>query len=129
MKLRLTYPPEHVNEPILFLAAREADVLLNILEAAVNSEKGEITVSVEASEERLNRLIEFLQGHGVQVEKLTQALQVDATRCISCGACISPCPVDAIRFRPDWSVEFIEEKCVGCGICTVACPVRAVKLL
>jgi heterodisulfide reductase subunit A len=84
---------------------------------------------VEAPEERLEKLISFLQGRGVHVEKLTQVLQVDAARCTSCGACVSPCPVEAIRFKPDWSVEFIEEKCVGCGICTVACPVRAVKLL
>lgn len=129
MKLRLTYPHEHVNEPILSLAVKEVGVLLNILEATVNSEKGEIIVSVEAPDERLNRLVDFLQGRGVHVERLTQVLQVDKERCTSCGACISPCPVEAIRFQPDWSVEFIEEKCVGCGICAIACPVRAVKLL
>lgn len=26
---------------------------------------------------------------------------VDATLCTGCGACVAPCPVDAIRLRPD----------------------------
>lgn len=129
MKLRLTYPHEHINQPILSLAVREVGVLLNILEAVVNSDKGEITVSVDASVDDVERLVDFLQQRGVRVERLTQVLQVDAERCISCGACISPCPVEAIRFRTDWSVEFLDEDCVGCGLCVVACPTRAVKLL
>lgn len=44
--------------------------------------------------------------------------------CISCGACASECPVDAI-FEGDTKYEIDADKCLDCGACAGACPVDA----
>ncbi len=44
--------------------------------------------------------------------------------CISCGACVPECPVDAIS-EGDSKYEIDAEKCIECGACADACPVDA----
>ena len=53
---------------------------------------------------------------------------VETTRCVSCGACVKECPMNAIEV---WNgcyaiVDF--EKCVGCGKCTKICPAGSLEL-
>ncbi|RLF29033.1 MAG: ferredoxin [Thermoplasmata archaeon] len=53
--------------------------------------------------------------------------RVDQTKCLSCGGCISVCPMDAIIMYANKSfVE--EEKCTGCGLCAEICPVGAIRM-
>ena len=44
--------------------------------------------------------------------------------CISCGACVGDCPVEAISEGED---KFVidAEKCIDCGACADVCPVGA----
>lgn len=44
--------------------------------------------------------------------------------CISCGACVAECPVDAIT-EGDGKYVIDAEKCIECGACANACPVDA----
>ena len=44
--------------------------------------------------------------------------------CISCGACASECPVEAIA-EGDGIYVIDAEKCIDCGACANACPVDA----
>lgn len=44
--------------------------------------------------------------------------------CISCGACASECPVEAISEGEDKYV-IDPEKCTDCGNCAEVCPVDA----
>ena len=44
--------------------------------------------------------------------------------CISCGACVGDCPVEAISEGNDKYV-IDAEKCIECGACADACPVGA----
>ena len=46
--------------------------------------------------------------------------------CISCGACASECPVEAISEGEDKYV-IDPEKCTECGKCAEVCPVDAPK--
>lgn len=55
-------------------------------------------------------------------------MPVDKNKCISCGACISICPVNAIRFGEDGKAEIDESKCIRCGSCEATCPVTAIKI-
>lgn len=44
--------------------------------------------------------------------------------CISCGACASECPVEAIS-EGDATYVIDADKCIDCGACADACPVDA----
>jgi len=102
---------------------------LNILEAKVNAQKGELIVSIPASGKDLEKVIGLFQEAGVKATMLTKTLQIDMDRCTSCGACVSPCPTRALSFEPDWTIEFNEERCVACKVCVTACPVKAITML
>ena len=45
--------------------------------------------------------------------------------CISCGACVPECPVDAIS-EGDSQYE-INDDCIDCGVCVGSCPVDAIS--
>ena len=129
MRLRLIYSTDVVEKPILAEIILKTGVLMNILGAKVNAQKGELIVSVPVGGNQLENLVEMLQEVGVKAIMLTKTLQIDMDRCTSCGACISPCPTKALRFKPDWTIEFDEEKCVACKVCVAACPVKAITML
>ena len=44
--------------------------------------------------------------------------------CISCGACVSECPVDAIS-EGDAIYVIDDSTCIDCGNCANVCPVGA----
>jgi len=128
MRVRLIYSPDVVEKPILAEIILKTGLPINILEAKVNAQKGELVVSIPSAGEKLEGILKMLREAGVQVQKFTKVLQIDYERCTSCGACISPCPTQALRFGPDWTLEFDEEKCVACKTCVNACPVKAISL-
>ena len=129
MKLRLVYTRENVDKPILAEIVLKTGIPINILEARVLPTEGELVVDVPATGDSLRRVVALFQEAGVSVTEITATIEIDHDRCTSCGACISPCPVQAIRFGPDWRIEFDEEKCIRCRICVDACPVRAITPL
>lgn len=45
-------------------------------------------------------------------------------KCISCGACESACPVNAIS-QGDERYVIDPELCIECGTCRAVCPVEA----
>lgn len=52
---------------------------------------------------------------------------VDKKLCISCGACVSICPVGAIKLV-DGKAEINPKKCIKCGGCAQFCPVGAIDI-
>jgi ferredoxin len=60
----------------------------------------------------------------VQKEDLVMAYVINDD-CVSCGACVSECPVDAISEGPDKYV-IDADKCIDCGACASACPSDAI---
>jgi ferredoxin len=53
-------------------------------------------------------------------------MNVDASLCMRCGACVSACPFDAIE-ATDGSVKS-NERCTECGICVKICPMGAIEV-
>ena len=52
---------------------------------------------------------------------------VDEKKCISCGACISICPVNAIKFVKG-KAQINPKKCIKCGSCAQFCPVGSIDI-
>ncbi len=104
----------------------ETQILVNILEAKVTPTTGEMVVDVPVRGTQLEETIALFEKARVDVKKILAVVRIDTDRCISCGACVSPCPAQAIKQNVDWSVELEEAKCIGCLVCVDACPVRAI---
>ena len=51
--------------------------------------------------------------------------KIDKEKCISCGSCVSSCPVEAIV--QEGSVYTITDACIDCDACTSTCPVEAIS--
>lgn len=49
-----------------------------------------------------------------------------SNECISCGACESNCPEEAIS-QGDDQFQIDPSKCTDCGTCVEFCPVEAIK--
>ncbi|MBS7625173.1 4Fe-4S binding protein [Candidatus Bathyarchaeota archaeon] len=128
MKVKLIYSREVVEKPILANVVLRAGVPINILEARVNAQKGELIVSILADEDKIKEVLNLFREAGVQVQEFAETLRIDWDKCIACGACVSPCPTGALRFKEDWSIKFDDEKCIACKICVTACPVRAISI-
>lgn len=127
LKLRIVYSREHVSRPVLASVVIKTGELVNILEASITPRGGEMVVDVPNGAS-VEKVIEAFREEGVAVKELTKQLEVDVVRCIACGACVSPCPVGAIRIEGGM-VRVEEGRCVRCQACVYACPMRAIRLL
>jgi ferredoxin len=126
VRILLRFSEKIVEEPIVSQIVLELKVPINILTAHVNSKGGEVLA--EVPDESLDKIIKAFRKRGATVS-LPKLIEVDAEKCVSCGACVALCPVEAITIDEDASIVFNKEKCVGstCSVCVDACPGRAIK--
>jgi NAD-dependent dihydropyrimidine dehydrogenase PreA subunit len=129
MKLKLNYSYENVSSPVLSNTVLKTGVPINILDAKVTQSAGEMIIDVPATGSKLDSVIESLHEQGVSTRKIVAVVEIDSEKCVSCGACVSPCPVQAITQDSSWEVHVDLDKCIRCLICVKACPVRAISYL
>ena len=126
MRILLRFSEKIVEEPIISQIILDLKVPINIITAQVSSKGGEVLV--EIPDESLEKVVKEFRTRGAAVS-IPKLIEVDSEKCISCGACITLCPVEAITIDEDASVIFDKEKCIGstCGACVDACPSRAIR--
>jgi L-aspartate semialdehyde sulfurtransferase ferredoxin len=126
VRVLLRFSEQIVDEPVIAKIILELKVPINIITAQVSSKGGEVLAEVPA--ESLDKVVAAFREKNVTVS-LPKLIEVDMEKCISCGSCVTLCPVEAIKLTDDLSVEFNKEKCVGstCSACVDACPARAIK--
>ena len=65
--LHLVFPQELIKEPVMYLVAREHDLMLNIRRAKITADAGEATIELEGDEEQLERAVAAFKARGVKV--------------------------------------------------------------
>ncbi|MCW4008349.1 MAG: 4Fe-4S binding protein [Candidatus Bathyarchaeota archaeon] len=125
-RILLRFSESIVEEPIIAQIILELKVPINIITAHVNSKGGEVIA--EVPNEALDKVVKAFRQRGALVS-IPKLIEVDSEKCISCGACVTLCPVEAIKIDEDKTVVFDKEKCIGsiCSTCVDACPTRAIK--
>lgn len=129
MKVKLRYSHEVASKPILAEIILKTGLLINILEAKLTPNEGEMIIDIASQGSVLKSALEHLRESGLEVIELRSLVELNRGLCISCGACISPCPSRAISFDQSLDVEIDAKRCIGCGICVRACPRKAIKLI
>lgn len=128
VRILLRFSKGIIDKPITSQVIREERVTINILSAHIDPQGGEILADI--SSDQAENAIRAFREKGVVVD-VRKLIEKDDEKCTDCGACVSLCPVDAIIFENDFSVEIDEERCIGvtCGLCVDACPARAIRLI
>ena len=64
----LIFPQKLIKEPIMFLVARDNNLLLNIRRAKITPEAGEATIELEGNDDQITKAEKTLRDKGVKVE-------------------------------------------------------------
>ena len=64
----LFFPQNLIKEPVMYLVARDQDLILNIRRAKITSDFGEATIELEGNDEDIDGAVKILQKKGVKVE-------------------------------------------------------------
>jgi ABC-type methionine transport system ATPase subunit len=70
LRVRLTFPPELIQEPILYRLVKDFDIVINIRRAEVKADYGWVALELDADEATLQRGVSWLKAQGVQVDPI-----------------------------------------------------------
>jgi ABC-type methionine transport system ATPase subunit len=67
-KLRLTFPPELVSEPVVYNLGRKYRVIINIRRANITQNAGWIILEISGTKDEIQKAVEYLESVKVKVE-------------------------------------------------------------
>ncbi len=67
---QLIFPQKLIKEPLMFMVARDHNLLLNIRRAKITAQAGEATVEFEGESKDIEAAEKILRSNGVEVEPL-----------------------------------------------------------
>ncbi len=70
MRLRLTFPPHLIQEPIVYRLVKDFDIVINIRRADVKADYGWVALELDGEEAQLERGVKWLKEKGVQVDPI-----------------------------------------------------------
>ncbi len=68
VRVRLTFPPERIQEPVIYHLVKDFDIITNIRRADVKADHGWVILELEGKEDNLDRGIAWLKEKGVKVD-------------------------------------------------------------
>ncbi len=68
--IRLNFPDELVQEPVVYRIGHEFEVVTNIFRAAAGEKDSWIILELDGEEEEILRSVEFLRGLKIRVEEI-----------------------------------------------------------
>jgi hypothetical protein len=70
LRLRLTFPPELVQRPLVYHLVKDFDLVTNIRRADVRADHGWVVLELEGAEDRLQQGVAWLERQGVSVDPI-----------------------------------------------------------
>jgi ABC-type methionine transport system ATPase subunit len=67
-RVKLTFPQQLIKEPVIFMMAKEFNVMPNIRRARVTETVGEMILEFDGAEGDLEKGIQWLKEKGIEVE-------------------------------------------------------------
>lgn len=69
-RVKFTFPPELIKEPIIYKLGQRFKVVTNIRRADINGDKGWVVLELEGKGEDIERGIAWVTGKGVRVDPI-----------------------------------------------------------
>ncbi len=77
MRVRLTFPPALIQQPIVYRLVKDFDIVINIRRADVKEDCGWMALELEAEDEKtLAKGVAWLKATGVQVDPIERDVLV-----------------------------------------------------
>ena len=76
LRVRLTFPPALIQEPIVYRLVKDFDIVINIRRADVKADQGWVLLELEADEATLQKGVAWLKGKGVQVDPIERDVMI-----------------------------------------------------
>jgi ABC-type methionine transport system ATPase subunit len=67
-RVKLTFPQQLIKEPVIFMMAKQYNVIPNIRRARVTETVGEMILELDGSAEDVEKGIHWLREKGIEVE-------------------------------------------------------------
>ncbi len=130
-KAILRFDSTTVEKPVTYYLIKKYDLWINILQARFEpSLGGKLVIELRGEKKQLDQAFAYLKEQNIRVDFLEEEISWDKLKCNHCGACVSICPVGALKMnRETYYLEFNYQDCVVCGYCTDACPVQAIEII
>jgi L-aspartate semialdehyde sulfurtransferase ferredoxin len=70
MRIHLTFPPEQIKDPVIYLLGRDFNLVTNIRRADVTATHGWVALEIEGRQDDLERGVAWLREKGLQVDPI-----------------------------------------------------------
>jgi ABC-type methionine transport system ATPase subunit len=77
LKVRLTYPAQLVNQPLIYHLIQKFGLYTNIIEAQVTPIEGRLVILLRGSPHALHAGLDWISAEGVHVERLGDPTEVE----------------------------------------------------
>lgn len=67
-RVTIVFPQDKIKEPVVFMMAKECNVVPNIRRARVTETVGEMTLEIDGNDTDIEKAVKFLEDHGLEVE-------------------------------------------------------------
>lgn len=67
-RVMLTFPPELIKEPIIYMLGMEFKVVTNIRRADITEDRGWVILEIEGKEEDIERGLKWVMEKGIRVD-------------------------------------------------------------
>ena len=68
LRVRLTFPPERITEPVIHNIGHQYNIITNIRRANVTADEGWVVLEITGDADELEGVVEHLKNMKVQVE-------------------------------------------------------------
>lgn len=128
-KFRIDFDESNVLGSVTYTLVSEFNLKPNVLKALISGDGcGYMLMGVSGDKDVINAAMKRINEMGFITRELTGHIVHDSEKCWDCGACISLCPTQTLRFNEDMKIVINEESCIACNACINSCSVKALSL-
>ena len=69
-RVKFTFPPEKITQPVIYNMGRQFDVVTNIRRANVTKDRGWVILEISGEVSEIERAVEWATGQGLRVDPI-----------------------------------------------------------